>query len=98
MKVISGLLPETWGYFCMKNCISTTQNGHSDIHESTHFIVLALLKVHPRFFPPLTRGPPKPMGPGVLPRLTPLSMGLTVATETVSSQIYFTHLSQFIHK
>ena len=22
MKVISGLLPETWGYFCMKNLIS----------------------------------------------------------------------------
>ena len=29
MKVISGLLPETWGYFCMKNFISTTRNSHS---------------------------------------------------------------------
>ena len=41
MKVISGLLPETWGYFCMKNCISTTRNCHSHIHESTHFILFA---------------------------------------------------------
>ena len=29
MKVISGLLPETWGYFCMNNFISTTRNYHS---------------------------------------------------------------------
>ena len=50
MKVISGLLPETWGYFCVKNFISTTQNCHSHIHESTHFILFALRKVHPRFF------------------------------------------------
>jgi hypothetical protein len=50
MKVISGLLPETLGYFCMKNFISTTWNCHSYIHESTHFILFALLKVHPRFF------------------------------------------------
>ena len=98
MKVIIGLLPETWAYFCMKNFISTTRNGHSDIHESTHFILLALLKVHPRFFPRFTCGPPKPMGPGALLRLTPLSVGLTVATETISSQKYFTHLSQFIQK
>ena len=41
MKVISGLLPETWGYFCMKNFISTTRNCHSHIHESTHFILFA---------------------------------------------------------
>jgi hypothetical protein len=46
MKVISGLLPETLGYFCMKNFISTTWNCHSYIHESTHFILFALLKVH----------------------------------------------------
>ena len=25
-------------------------NGHSDIHESTYFILFALFKVHPRFF------------------------------------------------
>jgi hypothetical protein len=56
MKVISGLLPETWGYFCMKNFISTTRNCHSHIHESTHFILFALLKVHPRFFPCLACG------------------------------------------
>jgi hypothetical protein len=62
MKVISGLLPETWGYFCMKNFISTTRNCHSHIHESTHFILFALLKVHPRFFSRLACGPPKFMG------------------------------------
>ena len=50
MKVICGLLPETWGYFCMKNFISTTRNCHSRIHERTHFILFALLKVHPRVF------------------------------------------------
>jgi hypothetical protein len=50
MKVISGLLPETWDYFRMKNFISTTRNCHSHIHESTHFILFALLMVHPRFF------------------------------------------------
>ena len=70
MKVICGLLPETWGY-CMKNSISTTRNCHSHIHERTHFILFALLKVHPRFFPRLACGPPKPMGPVVPPRLTP---------------------------
>ena len=75
MKVISGLLSETWGYFCMKNCISTTRNYHSHIHESTHFILFALLKVHPRVFPRLACGPPKLIGPGSPPRLTspPLS-------------------------
>jgi hypothetical protein len=41
MKVISGFLPETWGYFCMENFISTTRNCHSHIHESTHFILFA---------------------------------------------------------
>jgi hypothetical protein len=72
MKVISGLLPETLGYFCMKNIISTTRNCHSHIHESTHFILFALLKVHPRFcIPRLACGPPRLMGPGVLPWLTP---------------------------
>ena len=71
MKVISVLLPETWGYFCMKNFISTTRNYHSHIHESTHFILFALLKVHPRFFPRLAYGPPKLMGPGAPPLLTP---------------------------
>ena len=62
MKVISGLLSETWSYFCMKNFISTTRNCHSHIHESTHFILFALLKVHPRFFSRLACGPPKLMG------------------------------------
>jgi hypothetical protein len=38
MKVISGLFPETWGYFWMKNFISTTRNCHWHIHESTHFV------------------------------------------------------------
>ena len=71
MKVISGLLPETWGYFCMENFISTTRNCHSHIHESTHFILFALLKVHPHFlFPRLACGPPKLMGHGEPPRLT----------------------------
>ena len=80
MKVISGLLPETWGYFCMENFISTTRNCHSHIHESTHFILFALLKVHPRFlFPRLPCGPPKLMGHGEPPRLIPpLSVGLLV--------------------
>ena len=41
--------------------------SHSYIHESTHFILFALLKVHPRFFPR------KLMGLGALSRLTPLS-------------------------
>jgi hypothetical protein len=37
------------------------------LHESTHFILFALLKVHPRFFiPRLACGPPKLMGPGAL--------------------------------
>ena len=63
MKVISGLLHETWDYFCMKNFISTTRNCHSHIHESTHFIVFVLLKVHLRFFPRLACGPPKFIGP-----------------------------------
>ena len=76
MKVISGFLPETWGYFCMQNCISTTRNCHSHIHESTRFILFALLKVHPRFFSRLAYGPPKLMGPRASPRLTPLSVGL----------------------
>ena len=78
MKVISGLLPETWGYFCMKNCISTTRNCHSHIHESTHFILFALLMVHPRFFLRLACGPPKLIGPGRHP--PPLSVGLDVCT------------------
>jgi len=73
MKVISGLLPETWGYFCMKNCISTTRNCHSHIHESTHFILFALLKVHPRLFSLFGLGPPKLMGPGALYWLSPSS-------------------------
>jgi hypothetical protein len=67
MKVICGLLPETWGYFCMKNFISTTRNCHSRIHERTHFILFALLKVHPRVFSRLACGPPKLMGPGSPP-------------------------------
>jgi hypothetical protein len=72
MKVISGLLPETWGYFCMKTSISTARNCHSHIHESTHFILFALLKVHPRFFSlVLACGPPKLMCPGAPSRLTP---------------------------
>ena len=48
-------------YLCMKNFISTTRNCHSHIHESTHFILFALLKVHHRFS---LFGPPKLMGPG----------------------------------
>ena len=64
MKVDSGLLPETWGYLCMKNFISTTRNCHSHIQESTHFILFALLKEHPRFFPQLACWPLKLMGPG----------------------------------
>ena len=77
IRVISGLLPETWGNFCMNYLISTTRNCHSYIHESTHFILFALLKVHTRFFPRLGCGPPKLMGPGAPPRLTPapLSVG-----------------------
>jgi hypothetical protein len=63
IQVISGLFRETWGYFCMKNFISTTRNCHSHIYESTHFILFALLKVPPRFFPRLACGPPNLMGP-----------------------------------
>jgi hypothetical protein len=74
MKVISGLLPETWGYFCMKNAISTTRNCHSHIRENTHFILFSLLKVHPRLFPRLASGPPKLTDPVAPARLTlPLS-------------------------
>ena len=64
MKVISGVLPETWVYFCMKNFICTTRNCHSHIHESTHFILFALFKVHPSFFflvwAPADLSPPLP--------------------------------------
>jgi hypothetical protein len=56
--------------------------SHSHIHESTHFILFALLKVHPRFFPRLACGPPKLMGPGALPRLIPLSVGLRLVKYT----------------
>ena len=41
--------------------------SHSYIHESTHFILFALLKVHPRFFPRLACGPPKLMCSGRCP-------------------------------
>ena len=71
MKVISGLLPETWGYFCMKNCISTTRNCHSHIHESTRFILFALLKVHPRFSLVWLMGPLSSWAPGRLPGWPP---------------------------
>ena len=81
MQVISGLLPETWGYFCMKNIISTTRNCHC--HESPHFILFALLKVHPRFFPRLVRGPSKLMGPGAPPRLTSPLSGPLIAIRRV---------------
>ena len=81
MQVISGLLPESWGYFCIKNFISTTRNCHSHIHESAHFILFALLKVHPRFFPRLACGPPKLMSLGAPPRLIPLSVGLRATNE-----------------
>ena len=62
MQVISGFLPETWGYLCMKNCVSTTRNCHSHIHESTHFIWFALLKLHSRCFPSQAFGPPQNQG------------------------------------
>ena len=72
MKVISGFLPETWGYSCMKNCISTTRNCHSHIHESTHFILFALVNVHPRFFfPRLVCGPLNSWAPGRRPGWPP---------------------------
>ena len=70
MTVISGFLPETWGYFCMKNYIFTTRNCHSHIHESTHFILFAFLKLHTSFFPHLTSVPPNDKGRGAPPRLT----------------------------
>jgi hypothetical protein len=85
MKVISGLLSETWGYFCMKNFISTTRNCHSHIHESTHFILFALLKVHPRFFYLLWLvGPLISWALGRRPGWPPLSVGLRNGT----TQIY----------
>ena len=85
MKVICGLLPEAWGYFCMKNFIFTTRNCHSHIHERTHFILFALLKVHPRFFPRLACGPPKLMGHGAPPRLTlPLSGPVICTTDLMN--------------
>jgi hypothetical protein len=95
MKVISGLLPETWGYFCMKNFISTTRNCHSHIHESTHFILFALLKVHPRFFPRLACGPPKLMGPGARPRLKPPSQWAWHITEILLPHWWNTDISQW---
>ena len=67
MKVIRGLLPETWGYFYMKNFISTTRDCHSHIRESTHIILFALLKVHPRFFLVWLVGPLNSWAPGCLP-------------------------------
>jgi hypothetical protein len=43
------------GPLMMYNNFSVT--GHSHIHESTHFILFDLLKVHPCFFPRLACGP-----------------------------------------
>ena len=68
MKVISGFLPETWDF--MKNLISTTLNCHSHIHDNTHFISFAFLKLHPPCFHRLAFGPPKVKGTGAPPRLT----------------------------
>ena len=58
----------SWGPDLVNKLISIS------IHESTHFILFALLKVHPR----LACGPPKLMGPVAPPRLTPFSVGLPV--------------------
>ena len=88
IQVISGLFRETWGYFCMKNFISTTRNCHSHIYESTHFILFALLKVHPRFFPRLACGPTNLMGPVCpTPPLTP-SVGLAAHPRPPASVIF----------
>jgi hypothetical protein len=76
------VLPETWGYFCMKNFTSTTRNCHSHIHESTHFILFALLNVRPRFFPRLVCGPPKFMGPGAPPWQTPWACSDLIDTDS----------------
>jgi hypothetical protein len=61
----------------MKNCISITRNCHSHIHESTHFILFALLKVHLRFFFYLVWlvGPLNSWPPG----RRPLSVGLHIS-------------------
>ena len=60
----------SWGSDLVNKLISISIS----IHESTHFILFALLKVHPR----LACGPPTLMDPGAPPRLTPLSVGLPV--------------------
>jgi hypothetical protein len=79
MKVISGLLPETWGYFCMKNCISTTRNCHSHIHENRHYILFAFLKVHPHFcFLVWIVGPLNSWAPWRRPGWPSLSMGVYI--------------------
>jgi len=63
----------------MKNCKSTTRNCHSHNHESTHFILFALLKVHPRlFFLIWLVGHLNSWAPGRRPNWHPLSVGLAI--------------------
>ena len=70
MKVISGLLPESWGYFCIKNFISATRNCH--IFTKAHILFcLPCSRYTLVFFPRLACGPPKLMSLGAPPRLTP---------------------------
>ena len=65
MKVISGLLPETWGYFCMENFISTTRNNLSFTYSRKHtFYFVCLAQGTPSFFSHLACGSPKLVGPG----------------------------------
>jgi hypothetical protein len=70
MKAINGLLPETWGYFCMENCISITRNCHSHIHESTHLFCLPYSRYTLVFYFLVWPVGPKLMGHEEPPRLT----------------------------
>ena len=85
MKVISGLLLETWGYFRIKkkNFISTTRNCHSHSHENTHFILFALLKVLPRFFSSFGLWAPSTHGPRLNPPPPPPSLSVGMRSTTL---------------
>ena len=66
----------SWGPDLVNKLISISIS----IHESTHFILFALLKVHPR----LACGPPKLMDPGAPPRLTPSQWACLCGTLSLS--------------
>ena len=63
------------GSFLKPGATSVRPICHSHIHESTHFILFALLKVHPPFFPRLACGPPETHVPRGAAPADPLSVG-----------------------